>query len=122
MKVKNISKHVIVIEAQVLSDNLIKNFLEIINDCSDDIRSLMSQVNAFSEALQDAKTDRWYNLFSQGYTMMMLPAQEMKFVEDYFAKKEKSDHKEVFKNDELVLEIVHNDHVVCIVDEEQIDY
>lgn len=122
MKVKNISKHVIVIEAQVLSDNLIKNFLEIINDCSDDIRSLMSQVNAFSEALQDAKTDRWYNLFSQGYTMMMLPAQEMKFVEDYFAKKEKSDHKEVYKNDELVLEIVHNDHVVCIVDEEQIDY
>lgn len=122
MKIKNISKHVIVIEAQVLSDNLIKNFLEIINDCSDDIRSLMSQVNAFSEALQDAKTDRWYNLFSQGYTMMMLPAQEMKFVEDYFAKKEKSDHKEVYKNDELVLEIVHNDHVVCIVDEEQIDY
>jgi len=117
MKVTTNKKHTITLDAVELQERLINHFIGIIQDFSDSPVDLKTNVQMFNDALENILANRWAKLFSDGYTMMLLDDESMKYVEDFFIDKEKKK----IHNDELEL-IVQKGTIGYPVKEDDIDY
>lgn len=120
MNKKTITKHILKIDADIIQKNLLAHFADIVNNyINQDIKDLEIQVEAFHKVVIYLKNYDWNSIFSEGYTVMALPDEDMEFVEDFFQCKKNGG---AYKNDELELHIIKNGQFVSRIDENSIDF
>ena len=82
---KTITKYVIEIDQAQAIKRLISNFMGALQDNIDDVEYFMMDLSRIHEILQEIEnTGRMENVFKDGYTMMVLPDEDMENVENFF--------------------------------------
>jgi hypothetical protein len=105
--VKVITKYSIEVEKKDIYARLVKNFIETIVSYADaELLDLSLQVDSFSEVLETIKNGNWSNVFSMGYTPMLLDKPTMEAVNSFFQQKKTN---EMCKDTELEIVVVDED-------------
>jgi hypothetical protein len=115
-----VTTHTLVLISEDLKDNLIKNFLDVINGYvgEDDLESLKSTASTFNACLNHIIDNKWSRLFNEGYTAMLLAPQEFDYIDNYFLVKKKQQHNKKLK---LKIESLLNEKTFFVC-EEDINY
>jgi len=117
--VKVITKYIIEVEKKDIYARLVKNFIETIVSYADaELLDLSLQVDSFSEVLKTIKNGNWSNVFSMGYTTMLLDKPTMEAVERFFHQKKTN---EMARDTELEIVIV-DENWKYFIGEIDIDY
>lgn len=118
--IKNITKHILEVDADDIKNNIINDFMSILHDYTHEhIDDLKIQIDCFHKVVGYLKNYDWNCIFSEGYTMMALSADDFKFVDDFFQCKKNGG---AYKNDELEIHIMKTGQFICRIDENSIDF
>lgn len=91
-----VTTHTLNLKGEDMKDNMIKSFLSVIEDYvrEDDLQSLKMITATFNVCLNYIVDKKWSRLFNEGYTAMLLSAEEFAFIDHFFLSKKKEQHNE----------------------------
>jgi hypothetical protein len=103
MNITTTKRHIIKLEQDEAKRNLISSFIDLLHDdCRDEeVDMVESDINRLTDCLQMINKGNFKEVFKEGYTMMILPPAEFKYVEDFF--------REHSNNDELNIILTNKD-------------
>ena len=93
MNITTTKRHTIKLERDEAKRNLITSFIDLLHDdCRDEeIDMVESDINRLTDCLGMINKGNFKDVFNEGYTMLILPPAEFKYVEDFFAEHSNDD-------------------------------
>ena len=114
MNIKTTTLHTINTTEEKLKRNFYSCYLDTMS--CDDVEYFENDVHRLSSAIQDLNNLGFKELFKDGYTMMLLDAQDFEFVERFHTKPKFKDE------EELVVKILMKDGSTQVVNQEDLSY
>lgn len=117
MNIKTTTLHTINTTEEKLKKNLYSSYLDLLTDSlGDDLEYFEKDAQRLSRSIQEIHKLGFKELFENGYTMMLLDAQDFEFVERFHNKPKFKDE------EELVVKILMKDGTTQVVSQEDLSY
>ena len=115
--IKTTTLHTINTTEEKLKQNLYASYLDLLTDgLKDDVDFFENDVHRLSDAIQTIDKHGFASLFKEGFTMMLLDAEDFNFVERFH-------NKPKFPNEEdLIVKILMKNGTTQVVNHDELSY